>query len=184
MKTYLRLLFALLLSLGTASLAYAEMRMSMVVVSSKQVPDLKRNQRALEQVLFKSSAANTLNIGTSWHAIHYLITGKTSSPVPGAGEIIFGGTEIGNDLGFGPAHLFTAEEVKTISDALQAFPLKTFTSRYDVKQMQASKIYPENWLKEGDIGRARLLDYFQQILNFYANATKNNQAIIFVVHQK
>ncbi len=172
------------MSIATVSSAWAEMRMSMVVVSTKQVPELKKSQRALEQVLFKSNAASTLHIGTSWHAIHYLITGKTSSPVPGAGEVIFGGTEIGNDLGFGPAHLFTAEEVKTISEALQAFPLKTFTSRYDVKQMQASKIYPENWLKEGDVGRAKLLDYYQQILNFYANAAKNNQAIVFVVHQK
>ncbi|MBC3882889.1 YfbM family protein [Undibacterium sp. LX40W] len=180
----MRLLLAAFLSILSMNAAWAEMRMSMVAVSPKQVPDLKRSQRALEQVLFKSNAASTLNIGTSWHAIHYLITGKTSSPVPGAGEVIFGGTEIGNDLGFGPAHLFSAEEVKTISDALQAFPLKTFTGRYDVKQMQASKIYPENWLKEGDIGRARLLDYFQQILNFYANAAKNGQAIVFVVHQK
>lgn len=158
--------------------------MSMVTVSAKQVPDIKRSQRALEQVLFKSPPSNTLNIGTSWHAIHYLLTGKTSSPTPGAGEIIFGGTEIGNDLGFGLAHLFMPEEVKTIADALQNFPLRTFTSRYDPKQMQASKIYPENWLKEGDMGRAKLLDYYQQILTFYNNAAKNGQAIVFVVHQK
>ena len=184
MKTFARFLLIACLSLFVTAPVLADMRMSMVAISAKQVPDIKRNQRALEQVLFKSPAANTLNIGTSWHAIHYLITGKTSSPSPGAGEIIFGGAEIGNDLGFGPAHLFMPEEVKTIADALQNFPLRTFTSRYDVKQMQASKIYPENWLKEGDMGRAKLLDYFQQILSFYNNAAKNGQAIVFVVHQK
>ncbi|WMW80578.1 YfbM family protein [Undibacterium cyanobacteriorum] len=184
MKTFIRFLFLACLSLVAHGFASAEMRMSMVAVGAKQVPDLKRSQRTLEQVLFKSSPSNTLNIGTSWHAIHYLITGKTSSPSPGAGEIIFGGTEIGNDLGFGPAHLFTPEEVKSIAEALQNYPLKNFTARYDVKQMQASKIYPENWLKEGDVGRARLLDYFQQILTFYNNAAKNGQAVVFVVHQK
>ena len=108
--------------------------MSMVTVSAKQVPDIKRSQRALEQCFSK---VHPSEYAQYWHFMARYPLSSQARPraqhrVRARSFLV--ALKSAMIWGFGLAHLFMPEEVKTIADALQNFPLRTFTSRYDPKQ--------------------------------------------------
>jgi hypothetical protein len=59
-----------------------------------------------------------LDLGKSWHAIHYLLTGTGWEIGEGAaGAAILGGDEIGEDGGYGPARVLDPESVRATAAA-------------------------------------------------------------------
>ena len=58
-----------------------------------------------------------LNLEKSWHVLHYLLTGKAEEAPGPLGNAILGGTEIGGDLGYGPARFLTPQQVREVAVA-------------------------------------------------------------------
>jgi len=50
---------------------------------------------------------HSVSLDKAWHGLHYLLCGALE-PAPGPlGQAVFGGTEIGEDQGYGPARYFS-----------------------------------------------------------------------------
>ncbi len=170
----------LLVCLVAPSVAHAGMRMTLFAVDSKVIAEAKKDPKKLEAFL-ETAAPPSLEIDKSWHGIHYLLTGNASEPKAGVGQIILGGKEIGEDQGLGPAHYFTAQEVKELAVLLKQETPEKLAARYDPVAMQKAEIYPGIWVRDDKEALEYLIEYYKQLVEFYAKAAKRNQAIIFVI---
>lgn len=125
------------------------------------------------------NAGQTISLEKAWHGLHYLLCGA-AEPVPGPlGQCVFGGTEIGDDMGYGPARYFTMKETSHIAEVLQAPDLESAVrGRFDANAMEQSGIYPGGiW----DEGPDWLIAAFRELRDFYAAARTAGQAVVTVI---
>jgi Domain of unknown function (DUF1877) len=178
MRFILALIACLCLSLPCP--AHASMLFRAIMVAPGQVPALKGNDTALEQ-LIDNPGKDDLVLQKEWHGIHYLLTGDPWSAAGPYGQVILGGVEIGADLGYGPARLLTPPEVKAIAAQLKNMPVEKLRERYNAAAMDRAKIYPGGWVQEGDEARDWVFDAYGKLVDFYARAAAQGKAVILVV---
>lgn len=119
-----------------------------------------------------------IDIDKAWQGIHYLLTGNPWSEEPPLGLVICGGTEFGDDVGYGPARYILPEEVKAVSEALAPLNEEILSKRYDPANMAALQLYPEIWGREDDDALGYLLSYFTQVKKLYSEAALAGNAVI------
>jgi CRP-like cAMP-binding protein len=115
-----------------------------------------------------------LNLEKSWHVLHYLLTGKPEEAPPPLGDAILGGTEIGDDLGYGPARFLTAQQVREVAKALAAVSNEDLASHFDLDAMIAARIYPVRDGTELEMAQ----HYFEHLTRYYADASTNGNAML------
>jgi hypothetical protein len=122
---------------------------------------------------------HSVSLDKAWHGLHYLLCGALE-PAPGPlGQAVFGGTEIGEDQGYGPARYFSLAQVAEIAGALQSPGLEQeLHRRFDAPTMTQLGIYPGTW-ETGD--HDWLIDAFQTLRDFYAAASKAGQSVVTVI---
>ena len=108
-----------------------------------------------------------ISIDKAWHGVHYLLCGRA---VPGsdlASQVVMGGTDVGDDLGYGPARYFTPDQVAAIARELSRPNLEAeMDARFDPDQMMQLGIYPVQFDDPDD--RDWLMDEFRKLRQFYA----------------
>ncbi|GHG67932.1 YfbM family protein [Comamonas sp. JC664] len=166
-----------------------EMLCSLRTVTEAQRVALLRAPEALEAFLddeedfgdAQGSAFLELDIGEAWHGLQYLLTG---TPWEGAAPLDFlvrGGEDVGDiPSDEGTARIFTAEQVKALSTALQRVTEKTLRSRYDTAAMQAQDIYPGTWDEpETEVDPLEeLVSYFEELQKFVATVATRGEALL------
>jgi len=116
--------------------------MSMILILENVTADavVEQNERATipfsalsnwgSDMLVGRDSENSISLEKAWHGLHFLLTGD---PWGGSGYRAFllcGGIEQGEDMGYGPARLFDAEEVGEIAETLSGFEmLKEFVAQ-------------------------------------------------------
>ncbi len=99
----------------------------------------------------------------AWHGLHFVFTGKADEAPPPLGYLLCGGTEVGEDGGYGPARALNAAEVRDFRDALAQISPAEFDRRFDLGLLGRNDIYPDCW----DEDRSDLLEeytmYFDQL---------------------
>lgn len=115
-----------------------------------------------------------LSLDKSWHALHYLLTGRAGEAPPPLGDAILGGTELGEDVGYGPARFLTPEEVRSTSAALSKVSAADLAQRFDLPRIIAAEIYACG--DEGDLGLAQ--EYFSELVRYYADAASRGNAML------
>jgi len=120
-----------------------------------------------------------VSIDKAWHGLHYLLCGKLE-PAPGPlGQAVFGGTEIGEDQGYGPARYFTVSQVVEIAAALQSPSLEPeLHARFDAAAMTQLGIYPGVWEPDD---HNWLIDAFRTVRDFYVAASEAEQAVVTLI---
>jgi Domain of unknown function (DUF1877) len=89
---------------------------------------------------------------------------------------VIGGTEIDDDLGYGPARYFEASEVANIARELSRLTLEAeMAARFDPDQMTRLSIYPGKWSIPD---RDWVFDAFRQLRQFYIDASAAGLAIV------
>src|SRR4051794_3152384 len=77
-----------------------------------------------------------LSLDKAWHGVHYLLAGDAESTA-GLGAVVLGGTDIGEDEGYGPARYLTPAEVEALALALDApGAADEIAARYDADRMR------------------------------------------------
>ncbi len=118
----------------------------------------------------------SISIDKAWHGVHYLLCGKIDSGADLASQAIMGGTEIGDDLGYGPARYFDADKVAEIAREVTRADLEAeMTARFDPAQMAKLGIYPSQFLAAD---REWLMDAFRLLRQFYVDAGAANLAVV------
>jgi Domain of unknown function (DUF1877) len=125
------------------------------------------------------TAGHSVSIDKAWHGLHYLLCG-VPEPAPGPlGQAVFGGTEIGEDRGYGPARYFAVSQVAEIASALHSSSLEQeLRARFDAAAMTQLGIYPGVW-ETDDL--AWLIEAFHTVRDFYAAASDAKQAVVTLI---
>jgi hypothetical protein len=120
---------------------------------------------------------NSIDIDKSWHGIHFLLTGETEGGQPPLSQVVLGGTEIGDDVGYGPARYLTPEQVKQVASALAALSRSQLASRFSAAAFEAADVYPQIW-DEGQEALDYLLENYDVLVEFYRQASARGDAVL------
>jgi Domain of unknown function (DUF1877) len=124
----------------------------------------------------KSSQGANISIDKAWHGVHYLLCGQVDPGVTISSQAVMGGTEVGEDLGYGPARYFEADKVREIANELGHASLEAeMIARFDPVKMSTLGIYPNGW-KPGDVDW--LMEEFRRLRQFYADASAGQFAVV------
>src|SRR5260370_22615877 len=107
-----------------------------------------------------------VSLEKSWQGIHYVLTGAAEGGRPPLSWTVLGDKEIpdtGKLMGYGPAHVLTAQQVSSISKIISRFTKDKFLRKFDLKAMKAAQIYAVR--SAGDV--EYLWTYFQKLKAFY-----------------
>jgi hypothetical protein len=92
---------------------------------------------------------------------------------------VFGGSETGEDRGYGPARYFAPPQVVEIAGALQSPGLeRKLHARFDGEAMTQLGIYPGGWETDD---RDWLIKAFRTLCDFYAAASEAEQAVVTLI---
>lgn len=151
-------------------------------VNSDTVESLKTDPSLMEGILFPNDGddepENTVDIDKSWHGIHFILTSIAGGDETPLAQVILGGEEVGEDLGYGPPRVLTTSEVQDIARALEAVSVEQFESRFDPAAMSASEIYPDIWERDGKEALSYLVENFPLVAAFYRDAAARGDAAI------
>ena len=129
--------------------------------------------------------AYSMDIDKAWGGILYLLTGKafaSGSPedeVDSLNRIFFSAQLFDEDMdvGYGPAHYLTPEQVAGINHKIASLTEADLKSHYDPEAMnKEEKLYPSlDW-------NEKIFDYlyfhFQALQSFFATAASRGEAIV------
>jgi hypothetical protein len=117
-----------------------------------------------------------LDIDKAWHGVHFLLTG-TAEEAPGPlGQVVLGGTEIGEDIGHGPARYLLPDAVDTVATALEAASSDELRRRYDAAALEAAEIYPGGWNEPDKVDW--VLEAFEDVRRFYRAAARRKSGVL------
>lgn len=183
METSMRalvLLFAMALAVA-APAARAGMRLTLVMIGQNQVTTLSQDDHALQRLLFDAGPNVRLAMDKEWGGIQFLLNGGPDSTEGPFGQVIFGGQEIGPNMGYGPARVLNAKQVAEIASRLQSLSADRLRLRYDPKAMTRMDIYPDIWERDGTEACDWLLQGYVRLVNFYVRAAAHGKAVILAI---
>jgi len=131
--------------------------------------------------LIHTRGDDVLDLDKAWHGWHWLLTGTVYDTTTVLGQTFLGGSEIGEDLGYGPARVLSPEEVQSVATALELVDARSVAEAYDPQAMDDAGIYPTVWARDGDEGLRWLLNYLPTLKSFYRNAATSRSAVVLLV---
>lgn len=164
--------------------------MSMVLVgwrlSSDEVKSVTDDPATVEALIYGDVEDDDaempdpeLDVDKSWHGIHYALTGTAWQVGPGAGAAILGGDEIGEDNGYGPPRLISAEQVQSIAEDLRELNIDSLRSRWDPVALEDADIYPGFWAAV--TFDSYVVPNLLALRDFYLSAAADNQAVLLAL---
>lgn len=116
-------------------------------LSSEELADLIANPSDVESFIYPDDEEREGNIDVdkAWHGIHFLLTGDAWGGEPPLVNVVLGGTELGDDVGYGPARYLTADEVRAAAEALRDITPDVLRTRYIASDLSRNSIYPDIW---------------------------------------
>ena len=156
-------------------------------VTRKELEEYLKDSSLLENRIYdderEDDDPNLTDVDKSWDGIIFLLTGQNfeNSDHP-LTKVFFSGQIIDEeqDLGYGPGQYLTPEQVKELNDTISKISVTELSKKYDPKKMTLLEVYPTPW-EDNDMVNY-LTDYFKTIQDVYAEATKNDEAIITFIN--
>jgi hypothetical protein len=160
-------------------------------VTPTELAQLQANPESVEEFLFPEEAVlvvpdgldslpdddREIDLDKSWHAIHFLLTGDAWEGDPPLRDAVLGGTELGEDLGYGPARYLTPTEVRVVSQALNGISADDLRSRATLQDLAAGDIYafaPE----QGEDSWEYITGNYERLVSFFAEASAAGDAML------
>ncbi|MGJ1386419.1 YfbM family protein [Sphingobacterium spiritivorum] len=155
---------------------------NLLPVTTSELEAYLKDSSLLEDSIYndEADAENLIDIDKSWDGIIFLLTGQSLATAKhNLVRILFSGQIIDEeqDLGYGPAHYLTAEQVAELNGEISTITIADLKQRFNPERMNELEVYPIIW-DEGDDAFDYLADGFLTLQNVFADATKNEEAII------
>ncbi|WP_240755232.1 YfbM family protein [Pedobacter sp. SYP-B3415] len=132
------------------------------------------------RIYHETDDSNLVDIDKTWEGIVFLLTGQrlTDADNPLL-AVLFSGQLIDNDqdLGYGPAHYVTPEQVVQLNNEISKITKADLRQRFDPAKMIESGVYPNIW-DESDETFEYLAGYFRVVQKIYSEAARKNEAIV------
>jgi hypothetical protein len=166
-----------------------------LAVTADKLNELVRDPAGMREFLDASVedqdelGADFLDVDKSWHGIHFLLTGdkgrvaresRVEAESVREGEpplrwAVIAPTEIGEDIGYGPARVLTPDQVIEVSKALAPVTADKLKRKCDWQLMNDSEIYPRGW-RAGD--EEYIAENFTQLKKLYESAARRRMGVI------
>ena len=143
------------------------------------LPGLKETQPA--DFKLSNSEGFETDLGKSWHGIHYLFNGTIWEGKHPLDFLVNAGRPVGDiDAGYGPVRTFTAAEVRTIREAVEALTDDELRARFDPTDMIEKDIYPGNWDRDPgeDDTLGYLIENVQLLRSFLGRAVETGTGAV------
>lgn len=174
-------LLALVLTLLFSISGHASVVYYLAAAPDSEIQTMAKDRERLGQFLFRQNP-NGLYLDKAWHGVHWLLARNAGSNDKPASKIVMGGTEIGQNLGYGKARYFSPVEVKRIAKLLAAIAPADLKKNYDPAQMDLANVYPNDWTeweKDGERPFEMLLAAFNDVKAFYLRAARDGHAVVY-----
>jgi len=128
-----------------------------------------------------TATGDVSDLDKAWHGIHYLLTGSAWEGDPPLNFLVSGGRAVGDiDVGYGPARVLTAAEIRKAHDALRALTDEALRARFDPEDMIAKEIYPEIWDRSSadDDTLGYLMEYVQVLRRLLDQAVAKSLGLV------
>jgi hypothetical protein len=136
--------------------------------------EARKDPLALARFAFPPGEAEILRLLKTWHGVHWLVNGVAEGGTQPLDEIVTGGTPIGQKLAYGPATILSAAEVQKLAAALEALPVETIQSRFNLDAAMRDSVYGV----QENSDREKLVEAYLQLKALYAQAAKDNHAVL------
>ena len=157
---------------------------NLIALRPETLKSLVDDPDAIEAFLYPddgdSEPENHLDLDKAWHAIHFTLNGKAWEGEGPLSHVILGGTEIGEDIGYGPARYLTPDQVQAAASALSGVAPEVFGARFNHSALTAAEIYPEIW-QDGD-GLEYVLGYYSDLRAFYLAAAERGDSVLIYLN--
>src|SRR5688500_3908306 len=115
-------------------------------VSDDALQELLSSPSKIQDLLYSEEAedsADHTDLDKAWHTIHSVLTGSAWEGDFLLGFLVSTGASVGEeDVGYGPARAFRADEVQAIHAALSRVSDDDFVRRFSVSALKEADIYP------------------------------------------
>jgi hypothetical protein len=139
----------------------------------KTARELLADEEGLDSLLESDDDTSSVDLDKAWHGLYWLLV-RGDAPLD---EAVFGGEELGEDLGYGPGRLLLSDRVKHVASALALLSTDELGTRLDPVAMARDEVYPGIWDEE-DIFDTYLAPAFTRLRDFYTAAADADEAVI------
>lgn len=121
-----------------------------------------------------------VDVDKAWHGVHAVLTGRADEVDSPLGSTVLGGTEFGDDEGYGPARMLSPAAVTQASAALDQLGSDGFEAQIDLPRLSELSIYPDIWDDPSEANELRtwLSDSFDVLAQTFRSATQRGQAMV------
>lgn len=153
------------------------MRWGFRILLRKQVRALRKAEKVALSPGQAGPASDCLELHKDWHGLHWLLCQSDWEGPEPLRYAIFGKEPVGEDGGYGQAHLVEPAMVREIAALLERLDAGSLMTRYDAKAMESAEIYPGGWSRDSSWRRSLLVSY-QKLTRFYAETAAQGQGIL------
>lgn len=118
-----------------------------------------------------------IDLAQAWHGLHYLMTLTYWDGDEPLCYLVRGGTDLGNDLGYGPARALRPAQVTAFHTALAAMTPDTLAYCFSPEEMTRLDIYPAIW-EDHEKSLAYLMEHFNSLRAFVKTAADKKQGLL------
>jgi len=155
-----------------------------IAINSDDWDRLTNNPKEIEAFLYpemadyESIGEKYIDIDKAWNVIHFILTGSADEGNEPNRNVILGGEELGEDVGYGPARFVGKDKVKQINELLSTLTDDIIEAKFDINLFREIKIYPNFWDDPSDDDVEYFKGYFNDLKDFYTFAADNNLHVI------
>lgn len=148
--------------------------------SDSAARQLLEDEKKVSELLASAGDAMSVDLDKAWQGLHWLLTTSSGPTDDQVSDAVFGGEEVGGDLGYGPGRLLSAQGVKAVDARLRDVQPETLRARMDPAAMEIADIYPPIWDEE-DVFDTYLAPAFEDLCAFYSAAAAAGESVIQTV---
>ena len=144
-----------------------------------RVPDLEALERDPDVAATWFADREPFDLGTAWHAIHFLLNGSAWGGSGPLFDAVLGGTPVGDPSSYEPIRFVTATEVEAVAEALpdgaELVPL--FTHR----ALRQAEVYPDSAWERPDALTAFVLPSYARLAQLFTDAAAAGDAVLITL---
>jgi len=153
-------------------------------IEDTQVQQINEGELVLENL--KIDDYPGLGIDRTWEAIHFLLCGDIADGEPPLGYVVPLTSDKGIEFGSFGASSLRANQVVEAFQAMSELDEEQLRLRYDFQTMLKEEVYPLEpgfvTDEDADAFFAYILQYFNEIRNFYSQTTAAGKGLIFYIY--
>jgi hypothetical protein len=146
--------------------------------------DLRSDPSKVEALVMESgdvAPGEIFELEKSWHAMHFMLTDSVWEGDYPLSFICKGGEDLGEDLGYGPARLITADDVAILKSKLDKRSANDVRKAFSGSVFNANEIYPHGWDYDDQTEKEMAEEYgqfFELMKDFVDNAASARHSIL------